>query len=96
MPKSHRQAFGAIKGEMHELSGVIDHHVQLLEELKSRVFHEDELRQHASNMTPKQYDSLVKSSVCTTEKRGESVIPQWLGLPVLPRDPYQGGKIFFT
>ena len=93
MSRSHRQAFGEIKREMNVLSDVIEYHVQLLEELQSRVFREDELRDHASNMTSKQYDSLVKRSVCITEKRRESVIPQWLGLPVLPRDPYQDGKI---
>lgn len=78
---------------MKGLSGLIDYHSEMLEELERRIFHEDELQKDATSMTSKHYDSLVKSSVCTTEKKRESVIPQWLGLPVLPAEPYQDGKI---
>ena len=79
---------------MNELSDIIAYHNEMLEGLKRRVFHEDKLRGYAPSMTLKQYDSLVKASNRATEERRESVIPQWLGLPVLPTDPYQDGKIF--
>lgn len=79
---------------MNALSEIIYYHDEVLEELKRTVFHEDELRGYATSMTSKQYDSLVRGSNRATEKRRESAIPQWLGLPVLPTDPYQDGKIF--
>ena len=81
---------------MNDLSEFIYHHDEVLEKLKRTVFHEGELRGYAKSMTSKQYDSLVRGSNHATEERRESVIPQWLGLPALPTDPYQDGKIFFT
>ena len=79
---------------MKELSQIIDFHDGMIEELKRTVFHEDELEGHATSMTSKQYDSLVKNSKRGPEEKRPSVIPHWLGLPVQPTDPYQDGKIF--
>ena len=81
---------------MEELSEIIGYHDTILEELKRRVFDEDELKHYATSMTSQQHDSLVKDSHrdCVLGKRRESVIPQWLGLPVQPTDPYQDGETF--
>ena len=80
---------------MDGLSKIINDHHRKLGELSRILFHEDELKGHASSMTPKQYDSLVRmsSSSIAQLQREQSVIPFWLGLPVLPPDPYQDGKL---
>lgn len=80
---------------MGGLSKIINDHHRKLGELKRILFHEDELKANASSMTPTQYDSLVRisSSSIAQLQRGQSVIPFWLGLPVLPPDPYQEGKL---
>lgn len=81
---------------MKELADFIGFCDKTLEELRGRVFHEDELKQAATSMTQTHYDSLVKgSNVASRErdKKNESAIPEWLGLPVPPMDPYQDGKI---
>lgn len=80
---------------MGGLSKIINDHHRKLGELKRILFHEDELKANASSMTSKQYDSLVRisSSSIAQLQRGQSVIPFWLGLPVLPPDPYQEGKL---
>ena len=80
---------------MDGLSKIINDHHRKLGELKRILFHEDELKAHSSSMTPKHYDSLVRmsSSSIAQLQRDQSVIPYWLGLPVLPPDPYQEGKL---
>lgn len=80
---------------MKELAEFIGFRDKTLEELKGRVFHENELKQDASSMTQTHYDSLVKGSNLASQKmtkKNESAIPDWLGLPVPPMDPYQDGK----
>ena len=90
MPTHIRQAYGAIKNEMKNLSEMIEYQDGMLDELTRSVFHEDELVDYG--MTQKHYDSLTRGSHRTTGKgRKESVIPQWLGLSVQPTDPYQEG-----
>ena len=80
---------------MDGLSRIINDHHRKLGELRRILFHEDELKGHASSMTPKQYDSLVRMSSSSTAQlqREQSMIPFWLGLPVLPPDPYQEGNL---
>ena len=65
----------------------------MLEKFTSNVVHEDEFL-NLKSMTPKQYASL-KAGSFDAMRRGESVIPQWLGLPVPPADPYQNGMTNF-
>ena len=81
---------------MKGLSEVIDGHHRTLQELKRTLFHEDKLKEYANSMTLKQYDSLVRKSDPVTAKGEESVIPQWLGLPAQPTDPYQDGNFSLT
>ena len=93
MPKALSCAFAEIKKEMNEIAELIVYHDKMNEELKGRVFHEAELKEYASSMTSLQYDSLVKGSNHALTDTKESIIPEWLGLPVPPMDPYQDGKI---
>ena len=92
MPAHLREAYSAIKNEMESLSQMIEYEDGMLDELTRNVFHEDELVD--ISMTQKHYDSLTRGTVRSTAKKGrkESVIPQWLGLPVQPADPYQEGE----
>ena len=90
-PAHIRQAFGEIRQEMKNLSDMIESYGEMVEELTGTVFHEDELVDYS--MTPKHYDSLTRGSHSAPGKKGESVIPQWLGLPVEPSDPYQDGTL---
>lgn len=93
MPAHLRQAYGVIKSEMKSLSEMIEFQDGMLDELTRSVFHEDELADYS--MTRKHYDSLTRGTAHGTagKDRRESVIPQWLGLPVQPTDPYQEGEI---
>ena len=93
MPAHLRQAHGAIKNEMESLSLMIEYEDGMLDELSRNVFHEDDLVVGTS-MPQKQYDSLTRSTIRSKARKGrkESVIPQWLGLPVQPADPYQEGE----
>ncbi|XP_068745884.1 NFX1-type zinc finger-containing protein 1-like isoform X4 [Montipora capricornis] len=91
MPKALSCAFAEIKEEMNEIAALIVYHDKINEELKRRVFHEAELKEYASSMTSLQYDSLVKGSNHALTDTKESIIPEWLGLPVPPMDPYQDG-----
>lgn len=70
---------------------MIADHEGMLDELSKTVLHEDELVKYS--MSQKHYDSLTRGLQRTAREKKESVIPQWLGLPVQPADPYQGGKI---
>lgn len=69
---------------------MIESHDGMVEELTRNVLHEDELADYS--MTKKHYDSLTRCSQSTSREKRESVIPQWLGLPVQPADPYQVGR----
>lgn len=69
---------------------MIESHDGMVEELTQNVLHEDELVDYS--MTKKHYDSLTRRSLSTSRERKKSIIPQWLGLPVQPADPYQVGK----
>ena len=93
MPRRRKEAFSKIRNEMKELSENIEGNHRMLQELKKTLFHEDKLKGYSNSMTSKQYDSLVRKSHPVTAKREESVIPQWLGLPVQPPDPYQDGNV---
>ena len=77
---------------MKSLSALIDDHEEMLHELSRTLLHEDELVDYG--MVQKHYDSLTRGSRNNGAKKRESVIPQWLGLPVEPADPYQEGRIF--
>ena len=77
---------------MRSLSALIDDHEEMLHELSRTLLHEDELVDYG--MVQKHYDSLTRGSRNNGAKKRESVIPQWLGLPVEPADPYQEGRIF--
>lgn len=77
---------------MKSLSAMIDDHEEMLHELLRTLLHEDELVDYG--MVQKHYDSLTRGSRNNGAKKRESVIPQWLGLPVEPADPYQEGRIF--
>ena len=76
---------------MQVLSEMIDDHEGILDELSKTVLHEDELVEYS--MSQKHYNSLTRGLQSTAREKKESVIPHWLGLPVQPADPYQGGKI---
>lgn len=78
---------------MDRLSQKITSYGRMLEKFTSNVVHEDEFL-NLNSMTSKQYASLKAGSFDTTGRRA-SVIPQWLGLPVPPADPYQNGMINF-
>ena len=93
MPAHLSQAYSAIKNEMESLSQMIEYEDGVLDELTRNVFHEDELVDYS--MTQKHYDSLTRGAALGAAGKGrkESVIPQWLGLPVQPADPYQEGAI---
>ena len=71
---------------------MIEDHEGILEDLSRTLLHENELVDYG--MAQKHYDSLTRGSRNAGAKKKESVIPQWLGLPVEPADPYQGGKIY--
>ncbi|PFX30307.1 NFX1-type zinc finger-containing protein 1 [Stylophora pistillata] len=88
-PAIIRKAYGCIKGEMKSLSAMIEDHEGILEDLSRTLLHENELVDYG--MAKKHYDSLTRGSRNAGAKKKESVIPQWLGLPVEPADPYQGG-----
>jgi len=92
MPAHLRQAHGAIKNELESLSHMIEYEDGMLDELSRNVFHEDDLVN--SSMAQKHYDSLTRGTIRSKARKGrkESVIPQWLGLPVQPADPYQEGE----
>lgn len=77
---------------MRSLSALIDDHEEMLHELSKTLLHEDELVDYG--MVQKHYDSLTRGSRNNGAKKRKSVIPQWLGLPVEPADPYQEGRIF--
>jgi len=93
MPAHLRQAYSAIKNEMESLSQMIEYEDGMLDELSRNVFHEDDLVDCRS-MTQKHYDSLTRGTIRGKVGKGrkESVVPQWLGLPVKPADPYQEGE----
>lgn len=93
MPRKLGKAISEIRQEMDALSVKITSHGRMLEKFTSNVVHEDEFL-NLTSMTPKQHASLRTRSCDVMEKR-ESVILQWLGLPVPPADPYQDGKINF-
>lgn len=92
MPAHIREAYSAIKNDMERLSEMIEYEDGVLDELTRNVFHEDELVDYS--MTQQHYDSLTRGAARGTAGKGrkESVIPQWLGLPVQPPDPYQEGE----
>lgn len=93
MPRKLGKAISEIRQEMHALSAKITSLGGMLQKLKSNVVHEDEFL-NLTSMTSKQYASL-RTCACDVMGKKESVIPQWLGLPVPPADPYQDGKIHF-
>lgn len=91
MPKKLGKAISEIRQEMDALSVKITSHGGMLEKFTSNVVHEDEFL-NLMSMTSKQHHSLRTGSNDTMGTR-DSVIPQWLGLPVQPVDPYQDGTI---
>ncbi|KAL9983465.1 hypothetical protein ACROYT_G005640 [Oculina patagonica] len=89
LPRKLGKAISEIRQEMDALSVKIMSHGRMLEKFTSNVVHEDQFL-NLTSMTSKHYASLRAGS-CDVVGKKESVIPQWLGLPVPPADPYQDG-----
>lgn len=73
---------------MNELSRQFEDHRLMINTLETDVVDENTLSQWSTSLTTRHYQTLISRRAFR-----ESVMPNWLGLPVEPPDPYGAGKI---
>ena len=73
---------------MNVLSRQFENHRRMVNTLETNVVDEDKLNQWSTSLTTQHYETLKSRKAAR-----ESVMPYWLGLPVVPPDPYSAGKI---